>query len=363
MRLFQVLAFSPLFISQVFSQDLQARLTEVGLSGFAEMLAVYNPALLAEVGRRNDITVWAPGDKLVATLLATINKRDDRDMGSATSRQLDHKPEPPSTPGDPSKRQVQPPSFPDTNFETIITFLNDSDFVNLGPNQQARFTKNYGVSLDGGITSAPSIDVVSGLGDTQSTIRGPFKFSNGVIYEINDFFTYPQTFTTSMKKIKSALNFFKAIVDCGKLSFFEDTPAVTVFAPIDSSFTTEGFNPDSYILSGPQSLYYTPAMIPGNNMVTTSGDLIHITRADNGEKLLNCRRIVRPNIPMKNGVIHFIDGPLFGSGGCNGNTHRPGNSTNQPTGPPPTKVSVAARQGVAAGALALALAASFLALY
>lgn len=359
MRLSLVLAFSPLFISQVFSQDLQARLREVGLSGFAEMLAVYNPSLLAEVGRRDDITVWAPGDHLVASLLATINKRDANDMGSATSRQLDHKPEPPKTAGDPSKRQVQPPRFPNTNFETIHTFLNDSDFVNLGPEQGARFTKSYGVSLDGGVTSAPSIDVLSGLGDTQSTLRGPFKFSNGVIYEINSFFTYPQSFTTTMHKIKSAQNFYNAVVSCGKLSLFEETPAVTVFAPIDSSFTTEDFNPESYILSGPLSLYYTPALIPGNTIVTTSGGLIDITKSATGERLVNCRRLVRPNIPMKNGVIHFIDGPLYGPGGCNGTVT--GNSTSRPTGPPPTHVNVAARQGVGAGALVLALAASLLA--
>ena len=185
MRLLQVFAFSPLFFSPVFTQDLVARLNELGLNGFANMLTVYNPTLVATIGERNDITVWAPGNALVATLLAAAKKRDDESNGVRTSAQVDAQPSPPQD-VIPSKRQVnQSPGYPDTNFQTIITFLQNPQYVNLGPNQPARFTKNYGVALDGGSGTSPSIDVTTGLGDNQFTLRGPFKFANGVIYETN----------------------------------------------------------------------------------------------------------------------------------------------------------------------------------
>ncbi|KAF8417481.1 hypothetical protein EV426DRAFT_721160 [Tirmania nivea] len=358
MRLLQVLAFSPFFVSPVFSQGLQSRLNELGLDGFSQLMATYNPTLLEEIGKRDDITVWAPGNALVDTLLATVRKRDEKNLNSRIAGNIDHKPGPPKKGGDPSKRQVGqgPPGYPDSNFETIITFLNDTDLVNLGPDQQARFTKNYAAPLDGGSTSASTIEVVTGLGNTQNTLRGPFKFTNGVIYEVNEFFTMPAPFTVTMEEINLAQGFYNTVVSSGKLSVFKDTPAITVFAPIDGSYENVT-DPEAYLLSGPRSLYYSPAMIPGNTIITTSGDAIYITMAANGERLLNCRRLVRPNIPMKNGVIHFIDGSLYESGGCNGNF------STQTNKPPPVKTGAAARQGTATATLILAFAASLLAFY
>ena len=187
MRLLQLLSFSPLFISLVFSQGLQSRLNELGLDGFSEMLAVYNPALLQEIGNHIDITVWAPGNALVTARLAAARRRDAASTnGAGTSAQISHS-APPPAPSKPGKKtSKRGPNYPDTNFETIITFLNDTDFVNLGPGVPARFTKNYATPLDGGSTSASTIEVVSGLGNSQSTLRGPFKFNNGVIYEVTE---------------------------------------------------------------------------------------------------------------------------------------------------------------------------------
>lgn len=373
MKLLQILWFSTFFIFPVFSQDLQARLNELGLYGFAQSMAGDSPELLALIGRRNDITVWAPGNDVLARL-SGVKKRSHFSRNSA---QVDHSPEPPTNLL-PSKRQLRPDlGYPDTNFQTIFTFLTDPAFVNLGPNQPARFTKNYGVALDGGATTAPSVEIVTGLGNTQFTVRGPFKFANGVIYEVNDFFTMPETFSATMRNISLAQNFYNTVVSAGQLPVFEETPAITVFAPIDISFATRECDPTAFVLTGPTTLYYSPTLIPGTTIVTRSGDVINITVAPNGGKLVNGRRLVRPNIPMKNGVIHFIDGPLFGSGigGCRGNytrppvnitsqpTGHPVNITSQSTGPPLAQMGGATRQDYAAGALVLAFVASFLAFY
>jgi len=111
-----------------------------------------------------------------------------------------------------------------------------------------------------------------------------------------------------MEHINLAQNFYNTVVSSSQLSIFEETPAITVFAPIDSSYTNAACDPDAYILTGPSSLYYSPYLIPGNNITTRSGRVINITAAPDGGRLVNGRSLVKPNVPMKNGVIHFIDG-------------------------------------------------------
>lgn len=109
-----------------------------------------------------------------------------------------------------------------------------------------------------------------------------------------------------MEHINIAQDFYNVIVSAKKLSVFEETPAVTVFAPIDGSKTTALGNPEAYILPG--ALYFTPDLIPGNTIPIGSGNILNITWAPDGEKLVNGRKIVEANIPMSNGIIHFIDG-------------------------------------------------------
>jgi len=200
MRLSQVLTFLVLFISPVFAQELLPRLNELGLDGFARMLAVDNPALLAELCNRNDITVWAPGNDRVAARLAAV-KRQNR-QGSGTAPNVSYPAPTPNRklPGQKKKREAipapahqlpprqhrRPPGYPDTNFEVILTALNDSYGMNLGPDQRTPFTKNFASPLDGGSTTASIIEVVSGLGDTQYTLRGPFTFVGGVIFEVSE---------------------------------------------------------------------------------------------------------------------------------------------------------------------------------
>jgi len=135
-----------------------------------------------------------------------------------------------------------------------------------------------------------------------------FLWTN-ILVPYNSFFTLPEPFSATMKYINIAQQFYNSIVSRGKLRIFEETTAVTIFAPIDSNSPYSTWtNPYAHIITGPQSLYYSPFLIPGHNLVAKSGDIIKITWAPNGERLVNCRHLVKPNIPIKNGVIHFIDG-------------------------------------------------------
>jgi uncharacterized surface protein with fasciclin (FAS1) repeats len=361
MRSLQLLAASSLFLSPVLSQDLLERLDALGLGGFSGMMAT-DPTFVQTIGERNDITVWAPSNAVVeARLAATTKRQQNVTHGADISAQVDHE-RPPEDEGMPGKRQVdeEPVGYPDTNFHTIITFLDDPNYVNLGPGEQARFVRNFGAPSDGGVDSTPHIEVVTGLGNTQTSIRGPFKFTNGVIYEVNEFFTLPQPFTTTLQELNIAQDFYDTVVSSGNLPLFEDTPAVTIFAPIDDTPSqgnnTSNSDPEAHILTGPLSLYYSNNLMPGSTIVARSGDSIEISWAKNGERLVNCRRLVRPNVPVKNGVVHFIDGPLYG--GC----------SETPSGPeeppvPPAEGAASRLGGTVTQVVAFAIGAALVAFY
>lgn len=156
----------------VLSQELLTRLNELGLNNFATMLSTQDPDLVAEISVRIDVTVWAPSNAQVAETVV------------GPRIQVTKLPPDP----EPSKRQVGegPVDSPDTNYETIFTFLDNPEFINLGPRQPARFTKNQAAPLSTGADTTSRIEVVSGLGDSRYTIRGPYKFKNGVIYEVSE---------------------------------------------------------------------------------------------------------------------------------------------------------------------------------
>ena len=110
-----------------------------------------------------------------------------------------------------------------------------------------------------------------------------------------------------MKEINIAKGFYNSVVSCGKLSLFSETCGVTIFAPIDAynNCNYDKINPIAYIVD---AVYFSPELWPGTNITTISEDTINITWAPDGDRLVNGRRLVKANIPIKNGVIHFIDG-------------------------------------------------------
>ena len=116
-----------------------------------------------------------------------------------------------------------------------------------------------------------------------------------------------------MKHLNISQQFFNAVQRTQKLALFERSPAVTIFAPIDGKVDAPQINPDSYIVHvrgedvyGP---FFTPDLPIGYGLKTRSGATIKITQSDDtGETLVNGRRFVRPNVMIKNGVIHFIEG-------------------------------------------------------
>lgn len=201
MRIFTAISALSLcfFFSPVLSQsvDLRTRFRELNLDAFAEHLSANSPYIYELVAKRNDVTVWAPGNAAVKRFLdqfpnRKLARRDVRNSSDAGQFTVD--PTPPTDfilPGRKRQVDVNPTPggfFSDSNFEKLFTLLNDPEYVNLGRGDQvARFTRNYASPTDGGVNSLAPIEIVSGLGDTRMTLRGPYKFENGIIYEVTEY--------------------------------------------------------------------------------------------------------------------------------------------------------------------------------
>jgi len=109
-------------------------------------------------------------------------------------------------------------------------------------------------------------------------------------------FTLPGLLSETLGKVGAA-GFLAAIIKENLKLKLDIAPRITVFAPLSkpgSDHTVEG-----------QVIYnflgYTPDLVPGQNY---GG--ITITK-ERGQLFANGARIVKGNVPIKNGVVHFVD--------------------------------------------------------
>lgn len=175
--------FATLLLSSsrfVSGQGLIDTLNSGGFELFAADLQRF-PALLTRLDR-NDVTVWAPTNEAVvahnaATGNATLRKREVNQVN--LGYQLSHTGPPPPN----LRRKRQAALLPDSNFVTLTTFLEDSAFVNLGPQQPGRCVRNEAAPVAGSLESL--IEVRTGLGDIANVVNGSFKYDKGIIYGVD----------------------------------------------------------------------------------------------------------------------------------------------------------------------------------
>jgi hypothetical protein len=96
---------------------------------------------------------------------------------------------------------------------------------------------------------------------------------------------------------EGAANFLAAIIAANLQSTLDYTPRITVFAPLSelgSNDTVEGQVVYNF-------LGYLPELVPGQ----TYGS-VTITKVG-GQYFANGNRIVIGDVPIKNGVVHFVE--------------------------------------------------------
>ncbi|KAF8248965.1 hypothetical protein K440DRAFT_582783 [Wilcoxina mikolae CBS 423.85] len=267
-----------------------------GLGNYADLLEFRAPLTLAKLIGRNDITIFAPSNSVTPPANATLRRRDAIGEAIASQQMTDDSPPPPK------KRQAQ---LPDSNFQVRRTFLNDPNFVNIG-GENLNIVTNYASPTTPGDVSA-DIEITTGFGNMVNATGEPIKFNAGIIYVVDSYFTFPGLLSETLAT-GGASSFVAAIRSENLLSKLDTTPRLTVFAPLSelaSNDTVEGHVVYNF-------LGYTPRLVPGE---TYGG--ITITKIG-GQFFANGNRIVKSDVPIKNGVAHFVDNLVGSLNGTNG---------------------------------------------
>ncbi|RPA74896.1 hypothetical protein BJ508DRAFT_312457 [Ascobolus immersus RN42] len=278
-----------------------------------------NPELLQLINSRNDLKVFATRNNGLARRQTSTGPPSSEDRSSTEppprlsptqAQMIQHfVKQPPNPPGRrPTRRDGSDGfEFPRSNYETLITYLEDPAYVNLGEKEPVRFISNHaGGKLGKGEIAA--LEITTGGGDVVRTLDGPFKFDRGVIYVIDKQFTLPKTLSQTFEAKQLANTFYGNIKEQGLLASYESTPAITLFAPVDTNFTTS-YNPDDYLLNG---LGYSNELLPGNDYKVKSGKTLKIDFGEDGSaRAINGRNIQVANVPFINGILHFVDGDIW----------------------------------------------------
>jgi len=299
--------------------DLLSTLRKSGFTEYAEFLETRAPLTLAKLAGRTDLTVWAPVNGAIPPDVAPRGRRRDAEAEARASLMLnDDQPPPPA-----KRRRNYKYPIPNSNFRVRRTFLNDPELVNLGAGQHLSLVSSLASPKDPNDKGADT-EIITGLGRIVNATGEPIKFGSGVIYGIDgcvppalspclfvlsfslpakstdhdlraySHFSYPQLLSTTLKDA-GATDFVCALgKDLGK---FDKTPRITVFAPLCK--LEAGESPKGQIVV--DFLGYTPYLVPG----ATYGK-ITITKVD-GVFFANGRRIVKNDVPIKNGVVHYLD--------------------------------------------------------
>ncbi|KAF8244321.1 FAS1 domain-containing protein [Wilcoxina mikolae CBS 423.85] len=302
----------------VYSQNLIDVLILHGFTEFARDLQLY-PNLMAKFSSsRNDITVWAPINKAVTPVSASSrikrNTLSRRQTEAEYSTQISHTGQPPTTVAPTRKRQVvddllgftkRQAGLPASNFATLRTFLVDSTFVNLGPNQPGRVVSNYAAPPPG--SDIATIAVSGGGGAITNQVSGPFKYDNGLIIGVDGFFGMPSPLTSTLTSL-GLTTFRDGIIATGLEEKLNDTPAMTIFAFANDAIDGDDtFNVNEHTITS--LLGYSPELVDTGPFTSDAGTKITV-KFSGGSVFVNGIRIIKSDITMKNGVVHQLERPL-----------------------------------------------------
>lgn len=153
----------------------------------------------------------------------------------------------------------------------------------------------------------------SGLDLKSTAPSGAINFTGGVIHIIDTFLTIPQNVSTTAVDLGLSA-FAGAATQAGLISGLESDHDITFFAPNNAAFAAIGsafqnFSNSTissvlayHVISG---VYYSHAAI-NTTVQTLNGANITVT-VINETVFINSARVIIPNIPIANGVVHVID--------------------------------------------------------
>ncbi|KAF8243421.1 hypothetical protein K440DRAFT_637378 [Wilcoxina mikolae CBS 423.85] len=175
------------------------------------------------------------------------------------------------------------------------TFLDDPEFDNLGPGLTQRLVARHANST---CEDQKDIEISTGGGDIVKTTGTPIRFKGGVIFPV-DGLPYELSETLSDKGLTG---FLEAIKRENLVHKLDDCPGITVFAPLNPS---KDCNVKARVVF--DFTAYSPDLVPGASFEAASGANLTISKGPDGSLCVNGEKIVKSDVLVKNGVVHFVD--------------------------------------------------------
>ncbi|KAK0716322.1 FAS1 domain-containing protein, partial [Lasiosphaeris hirsuta] len=189
----------------------------------------------------------------------------------------------------------------DPGSEVFVTLLDDPEFVNLGPGQNARIVQKN-------VPNAALPTVLTGRGATVKVTGLDIPYNNGVIRPVSGVFTLPYLLSETLPFL-GADKTLAALQSTGLLAELNNRTSITFLAPDDTVINglsdTELVNVlrQHVILGLP---VYTPLIVDGAVYTTLAGT--NVTASVRGpDFFIGGARILAGDTIIKNGVVHTAD--------------------------------------------------------
>ncbi|KAF2464396.1 FAS1 domain-containing protein [Lindgomyces ingoldianus] len=156
-----------------------------------------------------------------------------------------------------------------------------------------------------------SLLVSSGFGSVAEASLSETIYNNGAIRKVDSFFTLFGDLASTLQQTNGTA-FANSLAQAGMLDSVSKTPRITVFVPTDAVLTGQVLDAISlqrYVL--PNTLATSPSLSAGMYK-TSAGDSVNITVNSDGSFSVNNATIVKSDVMIKNGVVHYIDNVYTG---------------------------------------------------
>lgn len=163
---------------------------------------------------------------------------------------------------------------------------------------------------NGGVT------VLSGSGTSSKVTGTDFNFTGGTVHIIDTALSIPPNLTVALTQGNLG-SLAGAATKANLVQPLSDAPELTLFAPNNEAFTAvagvaAGLTIEQltavlgyHVVNG--SAVYSSDITNGMRAKTVQGSEVTLTVKD-GSVFVNKARVVKPNVLVKNGVVHVIDG-------------------------------------------------------
>lgn len=286
--------FIPVAVYAQGTPDLTTALNSNGNLSVLAGLVKAQPQLLQALGSATNITILAPNNNALSTLLNTTEgKTLAADSGAVAALLSYH-----VLNGTYFSSQV-------TNTSAFIpTLLNNATYSNVTGGQRVEALLAHG-----------NVEVFSGLLQNSTVVQADQNFTGGTIHVINSVLQIPTNLSTALiaGKLSAAYGALSAANLLGPANGLKD---VTIFAPNNSGFANiasvlANASTDTlvqvleyHVVNGSTPLY--SSSLSNTTVKSLQGNDLTV-RIENGSVFVNNAKVIIPDLLVAGGVVHVID--------------------------------------------------------